>query len=326
MHVRPAYRYRYGWFITLAALTHAAGAQDYPNRPIRLVTPVAAGGGADATVRMLAGRLSESLRQRVVVDNRPGASNITGTDIAAKANADGYTLLWVSSTHAINAGLRRGKLPFDPQKDFAPVTLFAKIPFILVVHPSLAANSVGELLALARAKPGQINYASAGIGSTSHFAGELLKKNAKVNLLHVAYKGSAALIATVAGESSVLFTGPLSVLPHAKAGRLRALAVTTARRSPAFPDLPTVAEGGVPGFEYTSWYGLLAPRHTPALTVTRLALATAEALKHPELGNFLAREGFELDGSGPAAFQKFLDSEITKYLELTPTIDGLRLD
>ncbi len=303
-----------------------AAAQDYPNRPIRLVTPVAAGGGADATARMLANRLSEIFQQRVIVDNRPGASNITGTEIAAKAAPDGYTILWVSSTHAINAGLRRGKLPFDPRADFAPVTLFAKIPFMLVVHPSLAANSVPELLALARAKPGQINYASAGIGSTSHFAGELLKKSARINLLHVAYKGSAALVTTVAGESLILFTGPLSVLPHAKSGRLRALAVSTARRSPAFPDMPTVAEGGAPGFEYTSWYGLLAPRNTPAAVVSRLSQATAEALKHRELRNFLAGEGFELDGAGPAAFAKFLDGEIAKYVTLIPAIDGLKVE
>ncbi len=317
----------YFWLcIVLALSANSASAQDYPNRPIRLVTPVAAGGGADATVRMLANRLSESLRQRVVVDNRPGASNITGTDIAAKAHPDGYTILWVSSTHAINAGLRRGKLPFDPQKDFAPITLFAKTPFILSVHPSLAATSVPELLALVRAKPGQINYASAGIGSTSHFAGELLKKHAKINLLHVAYKGSAALIATVAGESSVLFTGPLSVFPHAKAGRLRALAVSTARRASAFPELPTVAEGGAPGFEYTSWYGLLAPRHTPVLAVTRLAQATGDALKQKEFRSFFLTEGFELDGNGPATFQKFLDSEIAKYTDLIPVIEGLRVE
>ena len=309
--------------IVLALLSFMACAQDYPARPIRLVTPVAAGGGADATVRLLAHRLSASLQQRVVVDNRPGASNILGTDIVAKASADGYTLLWVSSTHAINAAVRRGTLPFDAQKDFAPITLFAKIPFLLVVHPTLGVNTVPELLALARAKPEHINYASAGIGSTSHFAGELLKKYSKINMLHVAYKGSAALLATVAGESSVLFTGPLSALPHTQSGRLRALAVTTAQRSRAFPELPTVAEGGAPGFEYTSWYGLLAPRHTPAAVIARVAQATAAATRHKELSRFLTGEGFELDGQGPVVFQRFLASEITKYLDLVPAI-GLR--
>lgn len=313
-----------GIFMALACNMNPATAQEYPTRPIRLLTPVAAGGGADATVRMLAHRLSEILRQRIIVDNRPGASNITGTDIAAKASADGYTVLWVSSTHAINAVLRRGKLPFDPQRDFEPITLFARIPFILVVHPSLAAHSVPELLALARARPGQINYASAGVGSTSHFAGELLKKHTGIQMTHIAYKGSAALLATVAGESSVLFTGPLSVLPHAKSGRLRVLAVSTSKRSMAFPDLPTVAEGGAPGFEYTSWYGLLTPRNTPALAISRLSQATAEALRHKELRTFLASEGFELDGTGPAHFQEFLDREISKYAELIPTITGLQ--
>jgi tripartite-type tricarboxylate transporter receptor subunit TctC len=303
-----------------------AATQDYPNRPLRLVTPVVAGGGADATVRMLANKLSETFNQRVVVDNRPGASNIIGTDIVAKATADGYTILWVSSTHAINAGVRRGKLPFDPLDDFTPVTLFAKIPFILVVHPTLPVKSVAELIALARAKPGQLNYASAGIGSTSHFAGELLKKLAKIDLVHVAYKGSAALLAVVGGETPILFTGPLSVLPHAKAGRLRALAVSTAKRSPAFPDLPTVAESGAPGYEYTSWYGLLAPRHTPAAVIKILSDAVAQALQSKEFATFLTSEGFELDGNGPAAFQRFLAGEIAKYVELTPTIAGLRID
>ena len=303
-----------------------ANAADYPNRPLRLVTPVLAGGGADATVRMLAGKLSETFNQRVVVDNRPGASNIIGTDIVAKATPDGYTILWVSSTHAINAGVRRGRLPFDPVKDFEPITLFAKIPFILVVHPSLPVKSVQELIALARAKPGQLNYASAGIGSTSHFAGELMKKLAKIDLLHVAYKGSAALLAVVGGETPILFTGPLSVLPHAKAGRLRALAVSTAKRSPAFPELPTVAEGGATGYEYTSWYGLLAPRHTPAPVIATLSNAVAQALKTREASSFLTGEGFELDGNGPAAFRGFLATEVAKYIDLTPTIDGLKID
>jgi tripartite-type tricarboxylate transporter receptor subunit TctC len=326
VEVAAATTYALGVVALLVACHAGAASQDYPNRPLRLVTPVLAGGGADATVRMLAGKLSETYNQRVVVDNRPGASNIIGTDIVAKATPDGYTILWVSSTHAINAGVRRGKLPFDPLKDFETITLFAKIPFILVVHPSLPVKSVQELIALARAKPGQINYASAGIGSTSHFAGELMKKLAKVDMLHVAYKGSAALLAVVGGETPVLFTGPLSVLPHAKAGRLRALAVSTAKRSTAFPELPTVAEGGAPGYEYTSWYGLLAPRNTPAAIVGSLSTAVAQALKTKEVSSFLSGEGFELDGNGPAAFRNFLAAEVAKYIELTPTIAGLRID
>ncbi len=312
---------------TLLIAGHASAATpDYPSRPLRLVTPVLAGGGADATVRLLANKLSETFNQRVVVDNRPGASNIIGTDIVAKATPDGYTILWVSSTHAINAGVRRGKLPFDPLNDFETVTLFAKIPFILVVHPSLPVKSVQELIALARAKPGQTNYASAGIGSTSHFAGELLKKLAKIDLTHIAYKGSAALLAVVGGETPILFTGPLSVLPHAKAGRLRALAVSTAKRAAAFPELPTVAEGGAPGYEYTSWYGVLAPRHTPAAIVDKLSGAIAGALRTRAVSEYLAGEGFELDGNGPAAFRDFLAREVAKYIELTPTIAGLRID
>jgi len=326
VEVAAATTHALGVVALLVAGSASAASQDYPNRPLRLVTPVLAGGGADATVRMLAGKLSETFNQRVVVDNRPGASNIIGTDIVAKATPDGYTILWVSSTHAINAGVRHGKLPFDPLNSFEPITLFAKIPFILVVHPSLPVKSVPELIALARAKPGQINYASAGIGSTSHFAGELMKKLAKIDMLHVAYKGSAALLAVVGGETPILFTGPLSVLPHAKAGRLRALAVSTAKRSTAFPDLPTVAEGGAPGYEYTSWYGLLAPRHTPAAIVGSLSTAVAQALKTKEVSSFLTGEGFELDGNGPAAFRDFLAAEVAKYIDLTPTIAGLHID
>ena len=179
--------YAVGVVALLVACSAGAASQDYPNRPLRLVTPVLAGGGADATVRLLANKLSEAYNPRVVVDNRPGASNIIGTDIVAKATPDGYTILWVSSTHAINAGVRRGKLPFDPLNDFAPITLFAKIPFILVVHPSLPVKSVAELIALAHTRPGQINYASAGVGSTSHFAGELMKKLAKIIVLQTIY-------------------------------------------------------------------------------------------------------------------------------------------
>ena len=318
--------YALGVFALLLACGAGAASRDYPTRPLRLVTPVLAGGGADATVRLLANKLAEIFNQRVVVDNRPGASNIIGTDIVAKATPDGYTILWVSSTHAINAGVRRGRLPFDPLNDFAPVTLFAKIPFILVVHPSLPVKSVAELVALAQTRPGQINYASAGVGSTSHFAGELLKKLARIELTHIAYKGSAALLAVVGGETPILFTGPLSVLPHAKAGRLRPLAVSTAKRSPSFPDLPTVAEGGAAGYEYTSWYGLLAPRNTPAPIIQTLAQAVAQTLQSREVSAFLGGEGFELDGTGAAAFQRFLGAEVQKYIALTPTIAGLAID
>ena len=194
------------------------------------------------------------------------------------------------------------------------------------MHPSLPVKSVAELIALAQTRPGHINYASAGVGSTSHFAGELMKKLAKIDFTHIAYKGSAALLAVVGGETPILFTGPLSVLPHAKAGRLRPLAVSTAKRSPAFPDLPTVAEGGATGYEYTSWYGLLAPRKTPPEIINTLAHAVAQALQSREVTAFLGGEGFELDGTGAVAFQRFLAAEVAKYIALTPTIAGLAID
>lgn len=183
-----------------------------------------------------------------------------------------------------------------------------------------------ELIALARAKPGVINYASAGIGSTSHFAGELLKRNANIDLTHIAYKGSATLVAVVVGESSLLFTGPLSALPHVRAGRMKLLAISSANRSPSFPDVPTVREGGVPGYEYVSWYGIFAPRGTPSPIVNRFSSAVAEVMAKPDFRDQFAGEGFQLDGKGPAVFEKFVASEIQRYSELVPTITGLKVE
>jgi hypothetical protein len=309
------------WLAAAAVLSAGlAAAQPYPSRVVRIQT-TEAGGFPDAVARLIAQGLSAGLGQQVIVENRA----IAAVDVVAKAPADGYTLLFYTSVLWLAPYLRDG-VTWDALRDFAPVLLATNSPNIVVVHPTLPVKSVPELIALARAKPGQINYASAGIGSTSHFAGELMKKLAKIDMLHVAYKGSAALLAVVGGETPILFTGPLSVLPHAKAGRLRALAVSTAKRSTAFPDLPTVAEGGAPGYEYTSWYGLLAPRHTPATIVGSLSAAVAQALRTKEVSSFLTGEGFELDGNGPAAFRDFLSAEVAKYIDLTPTIAGLHID
>jgi tripartite-type tricarboxylate transporter receptor subunit TctC len=240
-----------------------ADAQTYPARPIRMIAPISAGGGADVAARLLAKSLTETLRQQVVVDNRPGGGSVLGTAAAASATPDGYTILWISGAHAINAAFSRN-LPYDSVKSFEPVALFAKMPFVLVVHPAVAAKSVPELLALLRAQPGKFNYASSGIGSASHLGLEMLKLSAKLDMVNVSYKGAAPSIAgLLGGEVQMALLGPLSVKPHIASGKVRPLAVSTARRSAAFPHLPTLAESGVPNYEMTSWYGMLAPSAAP---------------------------------------------------------------
>ena len=234
----------------LVAGSACAATTDYPNRPLRLVTPVLAGGGADATVRMLAGKLSETFNQRVVVDNRPGASNIIGTDIVAKATPDGYTILWVSSTHAINAGVRKGKLPFDPLNDFAPITLAVDTPLIIVVPAALPAKTLPEFIALAKAKPGGVSYGSAGQGTSGHLANELLSYRAGIKMLHVPFKGSPeAIQETIAGRTAYYMAPLQSVISQIQGGKVRALGITSGTRADAAPNIATIAEQGFAGFE-----------------------------------------------------------------------------
>src|SRR5688500_14555362 len=257
--------------VALLSAWHGAHAvaQAYPARPIRMIAPISAGGGADIAARLLAKSMTETLQQQVIIDNRPGGGSVPGTAAAANATPDGYTVLWISGAHAINAAFSRS-LPYDSTRSFEPVALFAKMPFVLVVHPSVNAKSVPELLALLRANPGKLNYASSGIGSASHLGLEMLKLYAKVDMVNVSYKGAAPSIAgLLGGEVQMALLGPLSVKPHVASGKVRALAVSTAKRSAAFPNLAAIGES-VPRYEMTSWYGILAPRGTPAAAIERL--------------------------------------------------------
>ena len=297
----------------LFAAAGIASGQAYPAKPIRVVVPFPPAGGVDTVARILAPKLTERLGQPTVIDNRVGAAGNIGTDLVAKAPPDGYTLLMIFTSHAINATLYR-ELPYDPVNDFAAVTMIATVPNILVVNLALGVKSVKELVQLAKSKPGQINYASAGSGLPAHLAAELFKTVAGVDLVHVPYKGAApSMIGLLAGESHLTFTTVLLALPYVKAGRLRALAVTSARRSPTMPDVPTIAEAGLAGSESTSWYGLLAPARTPAEIVAQLHGELVRILKLPDIREKFLAQGAEPVGNTPEQFGAIIKSEIEKW-------------
>lgn len=290
-----------------------AHAQGYPVKPIRLIVPLAPGGGNDTTARLIGAKLAASLGQPVVVENRPGGSSVIASEIVAKAPADGYTLYLVSTSFTAAPSLVR-KLPFDALKDFAPVTRLAVVPGALIVHASLPVRSVKEFIALARARPGEVTFGSAGIGSGSHLGGELFKIHARVELLHVPYKGSALVtIALLSGEVTSAFTNPISSLPHVKAGRIRNLGVGSAQRWPLLPDFPTLAEGGVPGYELLIWNGIAVRTGTPPAIVERLHGDLIEAAGQPDVVNHLARDGSRPMVQSPAGFGAFLRNEIAKW-------------
>jgi len=295
----------------------AAGAADsFPARPVRMIAPFSAGGGADTVARATAQKLTELLTQQVIVDNRPGASNIIGTDLTAKAAPDGYTIMIANSVHTINAGLSR-KLPYDSIRDFSPISLVATTPFMMIANPALPVKSVRDLVALARSKPGQLNYASPGAGTAAHLAAELFKLEAGVDILHVPYKGiSQALTDTIAGTTQVMILSPSTALAQAKAGRVRALAVTSAKRSDAMPDIPTMQEGGVKGYEFTSWYGLVAPRGVSRPIIVQLNAAVVKALQQKDLRDRLESAGAEPQSSTPEQFGELLKREIGKFSNL----------
>jgi tripartite-type tricarboxylate transporter receptor subunit TctC len=303
----------------------AAQAQSFPSRPVRIIVPSTPGGAADLLARLLGQKMSEAFGQPVVVDNRPGAGNIIGTDAVAKAAPDGHTILMAINNHAINASLYK-KLPYDPIKDFAAVSLVVSTPHILVVHPSLPVKSVQDLIRLARSQPGKIHYASAGNGTAAHFAAELFNSAANVQLTHVPYKGlGGAMNDTLAGTVQVIFPSPLTALPQVRAGKLIALAVTTPVRSKALPELPTLQESGVPGYQFDSWYGLLAPRGTPEPIVARLHQGVTQALQSKDLLARLATEAADPVGSTPRQFQQFLLDEAEKYAKLIKEL-GIQAD
>ncbi|MGZ8156218.1 MAG: Bug family tripartite tricarboxylate transporter substrate binding protein [Burkholderiales bacterium] len=300
----------------VAALLTFSGAwgQAYPNKPIRFVVPFAPGGSTDTLARTLGVKLSESLGQQVVVDNRAGANGNIGMEIVAHALPDGHTiLLGYIANVAIAPSLYR-KLPFDPVRDYEAVMLIATSPNVLVAHPSVSAKNLKELIALAKSQPGKLNYASASIASVGHLTGELLNELAGIKMMHVAYKGSGqAVTDLLGGHIQLMFSGFSSTLPHIKSGKLRALAQTGEKRSPALPDVPTIAESGFPKFEATAWYGVHTPAKTPKAIVNRLNAELVKALKQPDVRDRLGGLGFEIAASTPDYYANYIRSEIKKW-------------
>ena len=305
------------FFLILSCIACEVAAQAYPVKVVRVIVPFPPSGGTDAIARIFAPALGEALGQQVVIDNRAGANGNVGTEIVARSATDGYTLLFNGSgTLAINPGLYRN-LPYDSIRDFAPVSLIVLQPHVLVVHPSVPAKSVQELIALARSAPGKLNFASSGSGSLAHLAGEMFKTMAQVDMVHVPYKGAApSLVDLIVGEVHLIFSSSPSVMPHVKANRLRALAVTTAQRVAAMPGLPTVTAAGLPGFVITGWYGLLAPVGTPAPVIARLNADLVSTLRQADVRQKLVGLGLDVETSTPQGFADFIKAEIAKYAKV----------
>lgn len=296
-----------------AQISSPASGQAYPSKPVRVILGLAPGGGADIVARATAQKLGESFGQSFVVDNRPGAGGAVAGALTARAPADGYTIMLVSASFGIAAVLH-DKLPYDAVKDFAPIILIATSPQVLVVHPSVPARTVKELVALAKARPGKLNYGSSGVGGSIHLAGELFKLTAGVDIVHIPYKGSGpALTDLIGGQVDLVFSGIISVVPHVKSKRVRALAVTSARRSKVLPDIPTLAEDGLIGSDAVSWYGLVAPAATPHDIVARLNSEMSRALVSPEFRARLAADGAEEAGGAPDQLAAHIQAEIAKW-------------
>jgi len=308
--------------LTLAGLTHA---QTWPTRPIKLVVPFAAGGTTSILARAMADKLSPLLGQPVIVDNRPGAGGNVGMDAVAKSEPDGYTLLMGPIGLAINPALY-SKMSFDPLKDLAPIGLYAGVPNLLVVHPSVPAQSLKDLIALFKANPGKYNYASNGNGTSSHLAAEMLKSSAGVDIVHIPYKGGAPAMADLlAGQVTMLFDQMPAVMPQVKAGKVRALGVSSAQRSAAAPDVPSLAEAGLPGFDMTVWFGLLAPARTPPAVLQRVNTEMSKVLQDPEFRSFLAGLGVSPLGGSPEAFAAFIQTETQRWAQVVKA-SGARID
>ncbi|MGZ8212217.1 MAG: tripartite tricarboxylate transporter substrate binding protein [Burkholderiales bacterium] len=301
--------------LTLAS--NAAMSQAYPGKPIRLIVPAGPAGGVDTISRLVGAPLAAALGQPVVVENRPGAGTMLASELTAKAASDGYTILMVTNSHAINASLQRN-LRYDPVNDFSFVSTIASVPYLVVVHPSVPARSVKELIALARRHPGDLLAASAGTGSGTHLAFELFASMAGVNIVHVPYKsGSPAIVDLAGGHVQLMLSNIINSMPHVKANRLRALAITAEKRSALYPQLPTVAESGVPGYQADAWYGLILPARTPVEIVQRLNREVAAIVKMPDFREKVASQGAEVTGSTPEAFVAFMRREIAKWGKVT---------
>jgi tripartite-type tricarboxylate transporter receptor subunit TctC len=300
----------------MASHVVAAAAQPYPQKTVRIIVPYAAGGNTDITARAIGAKLTDVFGQQVIVDNRPGGATNIGSELGAKAPPDGYTLFMGGASNAINMTLY-AKPPYDTQRDFAPVILCVKGANVLSVHPSLPAKTLKELIALAKARPGQLNFASSGLGSSNQMAGELLKVMAGINMLHVPYKGNApALIDTVAGNVDMIFSGVPALVPHINSGRLRAIAIGSLKRFEAIPKVPTFDESGVKGYEATTWFGLMAPIRTPKEIVARLNAEVGKILMSTEIKGRFINDGLEPIGGTQEAFARFIREEIEKYAKV----------
>jgi tripartite-type tricarboxylate transporter receptor subunit TctC len=291
----------------------ASSADVFPQKPIKIVVPAAPGGGVDTLTRVIAPALSEALGQQVVADNRPGAGTMIASELVAKSPSDGYTLLMATSSFSINPAFYE-EVPYDPSRDFLPITLVAVTPFSLVVHPSQPVTSVMQLVALAKSRPDQINFGSSGNGSSLHLAGELFRSLAKIALVHVPYKGGTpAVTALLEGEVQLLFNNILSVLPHVQTGRLRMLAVTSAKRTAILPAMPTMIEAGIPGYEFSVWWGLLAPKGTSAAIADRIRTDTLKVIVLPTIREELRKLGVEVIGSTPEAFSAVISGDLKRF-------------
>jgi len=300
--------------------------QGYPSKAVRVIVPYAAGGGTDLTARVVGARVSEAVGQQVIVDNRPGGAGMIGAELVAKAAPDGYTVLLATPAEmAINQHLF-AKMPYQPEKDFAPVTLAVSTPLILVVHPAMPVKTVKDLIALARAQPGRINSASAGTGGVQHMALELLKMTAKVDIVHVPYKGAGPAIPDlIGGHVDMFFSGMPPAVTQVKAGKLRALAVTTAKRSPATPDVPTMAEAGIAGFDINNWFAYFVPAGTPPDVVARINAEINKALRMQDVKDRLAPQGAETIGTAPEELARYVRAESDKYATLI-RVSGAKAD
>jgi tripartite-type tricarboxylate transporter receptor subunit TctC len=315
-----------GLVILLLMSSAASAQQAYPTRPIRLIVPYPPGGPTDIIGRTINDRLGKRLGQQVVVDNRAGAATVIGTDIAAHSPADGYTLLLATiTTLAVNPALK-ARLPYHPERDFAPVSMLASQPYLLVVHPGVPANSVSQLVAYAKTQPGKLSYASAGIGAGAHLAAELLKHMAQIDVVHVPYKGSSpAMTDVMGGRCAYMFAGISAAHPHTLSGKLRALAVSTAKRSTALPEIPTIAESGLAGYHLNTWNSLVVPRGTPAAIIRRLNTEVVGILNEPEVKERLKQQGIDPDPGTPAQLAAHIKSEVARFDSLIKAI-GIKVE
>ena len=303
--------------VALCCWAFGVSAQHYPARPVRLIVPQSAGGSTDVIARVVAQRMGDELGQPVVVDNRPGAGTLIGVELVANAAPDGYTLLVVASSYTIIPALHK-KLPFDPVRDMTAVTQLATLPHLLVVHPAVPAHSVKELVALARGKPGQLNFASSGFATSTHMAAELFMYMTGTRMVNVTYKGGApAIVGMLGGQCQLNFATISTAIPHVRAGKLRALAVTSDKRSVAAPEYPTLAEAGVPGYQHTSWIGMFAPAKTPRAIIARLNAEAIKAAHSQDVKTVLIGDGLEATGTTPGEFAAFVKTEIAKWMKVT---------